>query len=351
MTERCQHPLAQHGTVSSKGGDVNFDNDLRDIIEGWFASEGIRYNGSDDLSRLVVRYLEMRIRRIPSVPRKVHFSNEIHDSLGKLAREMDPARRDRALEAWGTTFYLWHLFVEGEPVIPFLSERVQDARTRDPLLWDWGIHHLHLRRELGNSGFVKRSDYLLFAVVTDAEAFFVDVRPHTDPEGLLWFRQDLVSIVHSNWPELIDLNVLHGVTGDNLADDQIKMLRHKNTNFAMELGGKAIAPLGGGMTTDGGSLLCRWWADWLLWEIERHRNYFVNDIAAVREALEKKAIDTEGGLNLKLVPVDDLNLPVELARSLQEDDCMSKDLCRMGFVIVEATTLAPLAVEIVSSSP
>ena len=158
---------------------MNFDSDLRDIIESYFASEGIRYESSEELSRLAVRYFEMRIRRISPVPRTVRLSNEIHSSLGELAQETDSAKADEASEAWGTVFYLHHLFVEGESVVPYLSRRVEDAAKPDPLLWDWGIHHLHLRRHPGDSGFIRRSDYLLFVIVTDTEAFFVDVRPHS----------------------------------------------------------------------------------------------------------------------------------------------------------------------------
>ena len=325
---------------------MNFDSDLRGIVESYFTSEGIRYESSDGLSRLAVRYFEMRIRRIPPVPRTVRFSTEIHSSLGELARETDIAKADKASEAWGTVFYLRHLFVEGESVLPYLSRRVEDAAKPDTLLWDWGIHHLHLGRHPGDSGFVRRSDYLLFVIVTDTEAFFVDVRAHTDPENLLWFRQDLLQIVHSNWPELIKPKVLHGVTGDELTDEQRKVLREKNTNFVMELGGKAVAPLGGGLMADGSSLWCKWWVMRLRWELKQHADHLNVNAAAVREALKEKGIDTNGGLHLKLALLDDLNLPSDLIQSLQEENSLSKDLCRMGFLIVEATTLTPIAVRI-----
>ena len=300
---------------------MNFDADLRDIFYSYFVSEGILYESTDELGRLAVRYFEMRIRRVHSGPRTVHLSNEIHSSLGELVRETDTAKRDKAAEAWRTVFYLRHLFVEGESVIPFLSRRVEDATKEDPLLWDWGIHHLHLRKEPDGSGFVRRSDYLLFVIVTDAEAFFVDVRPHTDPEGLLWFRQDLLRIVHSNWPELIEPNVLSGETGDQLDDEQKKVLRGKNTNSVMELGGKAVASPGGGVMADGSSLLCRWWADRLWWELRRHRDYFAVGTAEVKKALEEKGVGTKGGLNLKLVRLDSLNLPAKLVRSLSDGVC------------------------------
>ncbi len=328
---------------------MNFDADLRDIIESYFASQGIRYDDSDELSRLAVRYFEMRIRRIPAVPRTVHFSDELHSSLGELARETDSAKAAKASEAWGTVFYLHHLFAEGESVIPHLSRRVEDAEDPaklDRLLWDWGIHHLHLRRHPEGSGFVKRSDYLLFAIVTDTEAFFVDVRPHNDPENLLWYRQDLLRIVHSNWPELIRPNVLRGVTGGDLTDHQRKVLRDKNTNFVMELGGKAVAPLGGGLMADGSSLWCKWWVMRLRWELNQHTDHLNANAAVVREALKEKGMGTNGDPHLKLALLEDLNLPADLVQSLQEEDSLSKDLSRMGFVIVEATTRTPIAVRI-----
>jgi hypothetical protein len=39
-------------------------------------------------------------------------------------------------------------------------------RKLDGLLWDYGMHHLHLRRIVDTDGFVERSDWLLFAIVT-----------------------------------------------------------------------------------------------------------------------------------------------------------------------------------------
>ena len=325
---------------------MNFESDLVEIIKGYFSSEGISYEERGNTSDLVTRYCEMRMRRIVPAPRTVYFSNEIHDSLGKLLREADSEQRTKAKEAWGTVFYLHHLFTEGSSVTPFLSRSTISPGTHDGLLWDYGMHHSHLNRRLEPSGFVERSDYLLFAVVSDAHAFLVDVRPHQDPEKLLWVRQDLLTIMHSNWPEMFEPYVIRGVSGDTVTDEQKKELRRKNVNMVPTMGQRAIAPLGGGTMSDGSSLRCRYWADKLMHEIGRHEAYFYPQPAELRTGLESKGIEVAAMMEFGLVLLDSLNPSAELIEALDEETCLSRDLSRMGFAIVEATSHSPIVVSI-----
>ena len=58
------------------------------------------------------------------------------------------------------------------------------------MLWDYAMHHRHLSRNVGQNAFVERSDWLLFVIVADEDAYFVDVRRHSDPDRLQWVRQD-----------------------------------------------------------------------------------------------------------------------------------------------------------------
>ena len=116
----------------------------------------------------------------------------------------------------------------------------------------------------------KRSGHLLFAIVAPLDAYFVDVRPHPPPGGVEWVSQELLRIVHSNWPELIEANVLHGVRGSELTDGEMHELRRKNVNYAMDIDGKAIAPLLGGLAGDGSSVLCTFLASSLLKELRYH---------------------------------------------------------------------------------
>ena len=346
----CRAHLPHHHTrwVPATSGQVkmNFEADLVDTIKGCFSSEGISYEERGNTSDLATRYCEMRIRRIVPAPRTVCFSDEIHDSLGRLLRESDSEQRTRAREAWGTVFYIHHLFTEGGPVTPFLSRSTISSETHDGLLWDYGMHHFHLNRRLEPSGFVERSGYLLFAVVSNVDAFFVDVRPHRDPEDLQWVRQDLLTIMHSNWPEILEPHILRGVSGATVTDEQKKELRRKNVNMVPAIGQRAIAPLGGGTMSDGSSLRCRYWAAKLIHEIRQHEAYFYAQPSELRTRLESRGIEVPDMMEFRLVLLEGLNPSTELIEALDEEACLSRDLSRMGFAIVEATSHSPIVVSI-----
>ena len=147
-----------------------------------------------------------------------------------------------------------------------------------------------------------------------------------------------------DWPELIEPNVLRGVKGAVVTDEQKKELRRKNTNHVPELGGNAVAPLGGGTMGDGSSLVCRWLAQKLLHEISCHQDRFDTQPSDLRSALEDKGLGKAGEMEFELVLLDGLNPSDELIDSLREDQCLSRDLCQMGFAVVERTTRLPIVV-------
>ena len=51
-------------------------------------------------------------------------------------------------------------------------------------------------------------------------------------------------------------------------------------------------------------------------------------------------------MEFELVLLDGSNLSDELIDSLREDQCLSRDLCQMGFAVVERTTRSPIVVSI-----
>ena len=85
------------GTLS-----MSLESDLSRLIRDQFDKNGISFKRSMRLERLTARYFEMTTRRIQPVPRDVHFSDQIHTSLGELSREgeSDSSARD----AWGMVF-------------------------------------------------------------------------------------------------------------------------------------------------------------------------------------------------------------------------------------------------------
>ena len=323
---------------------MDFLSDLKLAIVSEFQRQGISFPESADLEHLASRYLEMRIRRIEAGPRKVHFSEQIHGSLGNLSRETDPKVHGKALEAWGTVFYLRHLFESGNTVMPFLSREVNNTEPKKPdgLLWDYAMHHLHLSGKDGKRGFVKRSDWLLFAIVADQDVFFVDVRPHGDKENLQWVRQDLLDIVHNNWPELTESRLLHGVAGSKVTDAQKWELRQRNANLAHEVGGRVIAPLGFGTTADGHSSLCRFLAFKLLHELEEHQRILESSPAELRETFVDNGMPEYAEMDFKLVRRAELDLSEDLDAKICAVEGLCRDLWLNGFAIIETYTRLPI---------
>ena len=315
-----------------------FLSDLNRAIVSEFRHQGISFPDCADLDHLVSRYLEMRIRRIEPVPRKVHFSDEIHHSLGNLARETNPEDREESLEAWTTIFYLRQLFERGDTVIPFLTDRVKDAETTDDLLWDYAMHHLHLSRKDGKDGFVKRSDWLVFIIVADQDVFFVDVRLHEDSENLQWVRQDLLDIVHSNWPELTESRLLHGVKGSTVTDPEKRNLRRKHVNLVQEVGGRAIAPLGFGTAGDGHSILCRFLADKFVYELEEHQRILDSSSAELRATFIENGMPEDAEMDFQLIRRAELDMSQDQSAKMRGAEGFSRTLWLSGFAIIETYT-------------
>lgn len=324
---------------------MNFETDLVNIVTSCFHSENICYDADiTDTSDFAALYCEMRIRRIVPKPRRVHFSNELNDSLGELARKSKVDRCGNANEAWQAVFRIRSHFVQGYPVTPYLSRKTRDSTFKDGLLWDYGMHHFHLSTQLVSPGLIKRSAYLLFAIVADEDVFFVDIRKHSDPQNLQWVRQDLLSIVSSDWPEIANRYMLRGVTGSTMSDEEKRILRKKNINSAPQLEGHAVAPIGGGTTIDGSSIRCRAWADKLIHEINYHKSVFNNHHSVLKASLRARGLKTTGEFEFKLALLDNLELTEEQIESLQDDHCISRTLCRMGFAIVEEKSRLPIVV-------
>ncbi len=328
--------------------EMTLRSDLSRLIEDQFDKNRIKYDRSMPLDRLAARYFEMNQRCIQPVPRRVHISDRTYASLGKLMRrgKDDPA----ALDAWFTVFRLRQLLVEGAIVNAFLSSRIRRANVRDGLLWDYGMHHFHLCGEMDAGGFVKRSDHLLFAIVAREDAYFVDVRPHPRNGGIEWSNQELLRIVHANWPELIEANVLNGILGTELTDGEKHELRRNNVNSAVEIDGKAIAPLGGGMAGDGSSVLCTHYASRLLRDLRRHEEILDSEDVrqAVAQNLRANGFDVGSTLEFELVFLEDLSRTPEQLDELTAETCVSRDLFAMGLAVIEKGTGSPIVLQVTS---
>lgn len=287
---------------------MTLHSDLSRLIRSQFDKHGISYDCSMPLDRLTARYFEMCMRRIQPGPRRVHFSDEIHVSLGEFS-----CQGNGDTSAWdprGAVFRLRQLLVDGGNVNGFLHRTIRRAAGFDGLLWHYGMHHFHLGRETNKDGFIERSGYLLFAIVAPLDAYFVDVRRHPARHGIGWVSQDLPRIVHSNWPKLIEKSVLNGVSGVDLTDEQMQELRLKNCSYAMNIDGRAIAPLLYGTAGDGSSMLCTMRASRLMNKLRCYADVLRNEEArnAVVQDMRARGIDVGPTLECELALLEDLTL-------------------------------------------
>ena len=304
----------------------NFKSDLVEAIKTSFDGLGIRFDpGISDTSRLAAQYFYVRFRLISSKPRFVHFSKALEAQLPTMDSKWTALVNN-----------IKDHFQAGWDVSKFLSKKMFDATFNDGLWNDYGIHHFHLTRELGKNGRSARgSEMLLFAIVKESDAYFIDIAPHPDGESLEdcgWVRQDLLTITNSNWPELCEHHIARGFTGSVLTDAQKKELRRKNVNVAHQVGDKAIFPMGGGSTSAGTNSLCQFLGDKLLWEIENLQSYCATQPSEIRAALKDKGHDVEEDMQFKLVLLDATITPDAIGQSIHGN------LKGSGWAIAEVTT-------------
>ena len=165
---------------------------------------------------------------------------------------------------------------------PWQSKLIERVPYEDGLLNDFGVLHFDLGDAIDNSGFIKRTGPLLFAIVRDDTVYEIGVYEHGQ-----WFELDILNTIDENWPELLDPVTLKSV---ELAykpknREEIKALREGNICSVIALkSGRAISPLGGGVATNGTSNdaveLADYWAKYL-------DNADKVIIAAVEEAVRK----------------------------------------------------------------
>lgn len=343
---------------------MNFKLDLENIIKCRLDAAGIEYESDTSINNLASWYYDLLVRRIEPVPREVHFSEELNYTLGELssgkptseklaskelAKKTDTELEEEARKAWGATFRLSVLLETGCNVLGFLTKDIDylHLTKKDRLLWGLSIHHFHLGREpdKNREEFIERSDYILFAVITETDAYFVDIRAH--PKELEdWIQPDLLEIVWSNWPALIEAHALRGVKETVLTDEEKRILRMKNSNYATQFGDHAVVSIKGGTTADGSSLWGRIMGMRLLRAVEDNQRYFESQPAEseLRSRFEAEGIEVAGGTEFQLVSLESSNPPPELIDALKDDQCLGKDLCHMGFAIVEATTQTAIVV-------
>ena len=293
---------------------MNFERDVVEGIVRYFDDHKIRFDRGRwaDVSYLLERYYRARTKLIVRRPRSVHYSDEFGARLGSLAATHRSAVAEIRVR-----------FEQGEDLAEFLSRKASRADARDGMLSDFGLHHFHLENALDPDGqHMKRSDWLLLAYVQPDDAYFVDVIAHPDPRGTDdygWTDDKYLHTIDANWPDLLEPHVLRGENGDSLSDVERKELRRKNVNVVTLIGDRAIAPPGGGMTASGATATHVLMAMKLRRQIEHIQEVIEVHWPECRRGLEEAGLQVDDDAELRLILVDECNLPVALRRPMTGD--------------------------------
>ncbi len=234
---------------------VDFTNEWKQYIEHEIASQGYAVDTGEDLRSLSYKFFNLKRRRISVTPRNV-LEAQTFSCPATLVNGY--ALLKKKLE-------------DGHDVCPHLSKFLLRDDYEDPLLNDWGIHHFHLGQNPDKSGFIERTGPLLFAHVTVDSVFCLGVYPHGS-----WTQQDLIRVIHENWPDVISAKKINGIIGlsHTPTDDEIAQLRQAGVQTMVQVApGVVYAPLGGGYSTAGTSVESTMRVNWymrLLRNLEDH---------------------------------------------------------------------------------
>lgn len=181
-------------------------------------------------------------------------------------------------------------FQNGETVVPHLSKDALKPSKFDELLYDWGIYHFHLGTTMDvTTGRIMRTGPILFAKVDAENVYCINVYSHDKAALPPWCRQEMVEIVHRNWPETIEQyrfpEAAHAVYPGGrtkVTDQEYAAIRRSHAFTLITAEENAVyAPIGGGMASSGHSVeLTRLCDD--IWNIlkqnERYIQEHINDI-------------------------------------------------------------------------
>lgn len=205
------------------------------ILADELRSNGFELAAGTPPDLVVRKYLGVLHRTIPTRPRLVLQSAEF---VCRQELENGYAEIKRKATA-------------GESLMPHQSRLLDDPDYSDPLLNDWGVHHLHLGTVTARHGYVVRTDELLFARVTDHHLYSIQIYPHGS-----WSRQEIVRILARNWPDEIEKYRLKGIKPilPQYTDQEIQNLRNAGVQPLAQVDSNVYGPIGGGIMTSGDSM-------------------------------------------------------------------------------------------------
>jgi len=250
---------------------------------------GIKISTLETKSELLIKHLNMVNKLIESKKYTVNVSKKINE--GKYSNSI---KKILDVIKWK--------FENEYNVNSYLSTKIFSPNYYDILLNDWGIYHLHLssKKYTKNTFFYDRSDDLLFVFIEDTDVYFLDIQKHKKEN--VFQRQELLEIMHENWPKLLEKNRLNLDTEqcNKFTNKEIERFRKNGVNVLQNIDGKAILPLGGGYTTSKSNIMCTYEADSIIHSIKAYEKIVDNNKEMIREQIYNKTGERVSEIDFKL---------------------------------------------------
>jgi hypothetical protein len=179
---------------------IDFDKDVREFVLETlpYAADARAELEAETTSGMLIAYFNWYCRLVPAQRRRVHKSLALKHKIKDL-----PTSQRRALQK------IEDDISRGRDLSPHLSRSIKTGylsskraskqgktrRDRDLMLYDWGLHHLHLSDQLDGDGFVTRTEDLLFAGFLHDDAYLIDIAPHGS-----WYLKSLLETIVVSWP-------------------------------------------------------------------------------------------------------------------------------------------------------
>ncbi|WP_252230447.1 hypothetical protein [Clostridium sp. ZBS15] len=309
---------------------MNFEKDLREQMIQLLSEGKIRFNEQDSTFRLLISYLNVINRTIKPIPRKVFLSDNIEKSIKQNQLEkkyIDALLKfkfnfEKGIDMNG------HLSVN----IYYSDMSIKDKRSpiyrnsRDYLLDDWGIYHIHLnekeakteqemRSDKTNKEKGNRSKYLLFIKIINNEIYFIDIYHHNTKN--VFSNQELLETLDRNWHFILEKYLAKGVASVNrLTNKEIQEARKNGSFMLYSINNKVYFPIGGGLNSVGTSIIHTNNADNILEDIRLIEEDVRSNYTSIKNQFES------------INKIENYNKELEFKFSLEE----------RGYVVIEVNT-------------
>lgn len=259
---------------------VNLMKDLKGLLLGQLQNGGFRFNRTLPVDAIAKQYFNIRISEIYLRPRKIHFSKQF--SARQLTEKQKTAI-DKIIDRSRM----------GKNLAPYVSKDFLDPENKDPLLFDWKIHHLHLgtNPDISDPRFIERTGDLLYVRVDPDDMYLIDVLDHDKIDGFA--NKSLIEIIHQNWPQILARWKCSTLQqhAENFTNQQIHVVREKCAMIFITVSdGTVYMPSGGGYAANGTSMQVVQCTNKTL----AHINFYQRKILDSAQVIRDKIIEIKG---------------------------------------------------------